>query len=326
MSLSIIKDDTKLVDQSTSPRNCDGQNKPVCLAHLSDIHVTADDCAWTKRDLFSKRITGWINLKIFGRGFRFRNTNEILNALMKDIKAQKLDSIVFSGDATALGFEAEMAKAAELLGLNGPDAHPGLAVPGNHDYQTASCAAQNHFENHFSPWQQGKRIGNHIYPFAQKVGNIWVVAVNSSTPNRLPWDARGCVGSDQLQRLKMLFDQLDDCRRILVTHYPVKIASGQKERKIRALRDLESLVQVSAKGKISLWLHGHRHDQFYHPTSSDVPFPVLCAGSATQNGKWSYSRYSILNGKLGVECRSFNPETGLFHKAESFDLDLPYSY
>ena len=124
----------------------------------------------------------------------------------------------------------------------------------------------------------------------------------------------------------MLFDQLDDSRRILVTHYPVKIASGQKERKIRALRDLDSLLNVAAKGKVSLWLHGHRHDQFYHPTSSDVPFPVLCAGSATQNGKWSYSRYSILHGKLGVECRSFNPVTGLFHKAESFELYLPYTY
>ena len=103
MSSSIIKDDTTLVDHTTSSRACDALNKPVCLAHLSDIHVTASS-AWTKRDLFSKRITGWINLKIFGRGFRFRNTNEILNALMKDIKSQNLDSIVFSGDATALGF------------------------------------------------------------------------------------------------------------------------------------------------------------------------------------------------------------------------------
>ena len=171
MSSSIIKDDTTLVDHTTSSRACDALNKPVCLAHLSDIHVTASS-AWTKRDLFSKRITGWINLKIFGRGFRFRNTNEILNALMKDIKSQNLDSIVFSGDATALGFEEEMAKAAELLGLNGPDRHPGLAVPGNHDYQTASCVEQNHFENHFSPWQQGERIGTHTYPFAQKIGNI----------------------------------------------------------------------------------------------------------------------------------------------------------
>lgn len=325
MSTSIVKDDINLVDQISSSRMIPNRGRPVYLAHLSDIHVTAD-CTWTKRDLFSKRFTGWINLKIFGRGFRFRKTNEILGALMMDIKAHQLDSIVFSGDATALGFEEEMAKAAELLGLKRPDALPGLAVPGNHDYQTASCVAQNHFENHFSHWQQGERIGNHTYPFAQKVGDIWVVAVNSSTPNRLPWDARGCVGGDQLQRLGMLFEKLDNSRRILVTHYPVRIASGQKERKIRALRDLESLLKVSTKGKVSLWLHGHRHDQFYHPTSQDVPFPVLCAGSATQNGKWSYSRYSIDNCTLGVECRVFKPETGLFEKAESFTLDLPYSY
>ncbi len=324
-AINVKDDNNTLVNNFSTNNEIIGIDRPVRFAHLSDIHVTANS-SWTKRDIFSKRFTGWINLKLFGRGFRFRNTTEILVSLMKDIKSQLIDSMVFSGDATALGFEEEMAKAAALLELDKPDVLPGLAVPGNHDYQTASCAASNHFENHFSPWQKGLRIENHIYPFAKKVGNIWVIAVNSSTPNSLPWDARGCVGGEQLQRLKMLFDKLDNSRRILVTHYPVKIANGKRERKIRALRDLDSLLQIAARGKVSLWLHGHRHDQFYHPSSSDVPFPVLCAGSATQNGRWSYSRYSILNNHLAVECRVYNPDTELFNKSESFNLELPFQY
>jgi len=65
LSSSFVKDDTNLVDNTNSSPSCDALDRPVCLAHLSDIHVTADS-AWTKRDLFSKRITGWINLKISG--------------------------------------------------------------------------------------------------------------------------------------------------------------------------------------------------------------------------------------------------------------------
>ena len=41
-----------------------------------------------------------------------------------------VEHILFSGDATALGFESEMRLAAELLEV---DRRPGLAVPGNHD-------------------------------------------------------------------------------------------------------------------------------------------------------------------------------------------------
>src|SRR5436853_62013 len=81
-----------------------------------------------------------------------------------------------------------------------------------------------------APWQQGVRIDENTYPFAQKVGPVWLVGVNSARGNLLPWDASGQVGPEQCQRLAALLGQLDEGPRILVTHYPVVSPCDRPER------------------------------------------------------------------------------------------------
>jgi 3',5'-cyclic AMP phosphodiesterase CpdA len=291
----------------------------VRLAHLSDIHVTAPEYIWRREDWLNKRLAAWFNLRVLGRGFRFRRAERVLDGLRADLDARGPDRTIFSGDATAMGFEEEVARAAALLQV---DDRPGLAVPGNHDYCTRSAMLSGAFERYFSPWQAGERTGPEIYPFAQRTGNVWLVAVNSATANRWAWDARGAVGRSQLERLQRLLDRLEGGLRILVTHYPVALASGQPERRVRLLRDLDDLVAVAARGGISLWLHGHRHDPYYHARADLAPFPVICAGSATQTGLWSYGEYTIRGNHLVASQRIFEPEQGSFREGPSFELDL----
>src|SRR5580704_5232010 len=92
---------------------------PVRLAHFSDIHLTAKPLGWRLRDLLTKRTTGWMNLRM-GRGRHFRHADRIVRAMMNDIRERGGKHIVFSGDATALGFESEFASAARCLDLNLP--------------------------------------------------------------------------------------------------------------------------------------------------------------------------------------------------------------
>src|SRR5207249_4244320 len=101
---------------------------------------------------------GWINHRVLGRGYRFRKADLVLARLMRELRERRPDHLVFSGDATAMGFESEMQKAAQLLGVADPGSFPGLAVPGNHDYYTIRTAASGVFEKHFQPWQQGTRV------------------------------------------------------------------------------------------------------------------------------------------------------------------------
>ncbi len=295
----------------------------VRLAHFSDIHLTAEPLGWRATDWLSKRTSGWLNLSVFGRGRRFRRAEEVVAALMAELRQSPPDRVVFSGDATALGFEAECARAAALLGLTGGAPLPGLAVPGNHDYYVAREVRAGHFERYFAPWLVGERIDGSVYPFAQRVGPLWLVGVNTSGPTRLPWDASGHAGAEQLARLERLLDRLGPGPRILVTHYPVCRDSGRSERPSRGLRDLTRLVDVAARGGVCLWLHGHRHGSYYHANPAQAPFPVICAGSATQRGCWSYKRYTIEGSRFTALRREFDPVGGAFRDAGTFTLELP---
>jgi 3',5'-cyclic AMP phosphodiesterase CpdA len=295
----------------------------IRLAHLSDVHVTAPSLEWTRGDWLSKRYAAWINFRWLGRRHRFRRADEVLGTLAAELRARRPDHVVFSGDATALGFEGELRRAAELLNVTRADPLPGLAVPGNHDYVTKPVAASGLFERYFAPWQHGQRVDGATYPFAQQVGGYWLIGVNSCTGNRWPWDAAGSVGPEQLGRLEHLLATLAPGPRILVTHYPVYLASGKRERPWHGLRDLDDLVAVATHGGICLWLHGHRHGAYHLRESAPVPFPVLCAGSATQNRLWSYNDYVLEGRRCEVVRRAFDPEGSRFQDAERFALELP---
>jgi len=294
----------------------------IRLAHLSDVHISARPLGWTARDWFSKRLTGWMNLNCFGRARRFRETDEVFLRLMGELRQRQLDHVVFSGDATALGFPAEFEHAAKLFGINGPEPLPGLAVPGNHDYYTSVAERAGLFERYFASWQSGERIGTHVYPFAQRVGPIWLVGVNSCTANFWCWDASGRVGAAQLERLQQLLTRLGDGPRILVTHYPVALADRRPESGHHGLRDLDALIAVAARGGVGLWLHGHRHGAYRHLDNGLAPFPVVCAGSATETGRWSYGEYQIDGRDLQAVRRVYDPSARAFRDAEAFALTL----
>src|SRR5262249_24659829 len=297
----------------------------VRLAHFSDIHVTCRPLGWRAEDWLNKRFAAWLNLRVLGRAVRFRRADQILAALMAELRQRRPGHLVFCGDATALGFDTEFAHAAGLLGLREGSKLSGIAAPRHHGYCTPTAADSGCFEKHFAPWQIGERIDDSVYPFAQRVGSLWLVAVNTSTANRWAWDASGGVDPLQLDRLARLLARLPGGPRILVTHYPVCLKSGKPERRSHGLRNLDELVGVAAAGKICLWLHGHRHGPYHHVTTELSPFPVICSGSATQNGLWSYGEYTIEGCKLKGTRRVFEPSAGSFRDADSFEIALGHA-
>jgi 3',5'-cyclic AMP phosphodiesterase CpdA len=291
----------------------------IRLAHFSDVHLSAPRCGWKPRDWFNKRLTSWLNHR-FSRAARFALAEEIVTRLMDELPRRAIDHAVFSGDATALGFEAEIRRAAQMLRVEQP--MRALAIPGNHDYCTRSAAASGHFERYFAPWQQGRRIGEHRYPFAQQAGPVWLIAVNAATGNRLPWDAGGCVDVTQLNRLQRLLDSLGPGIKILVLHFPICLSNGRREPFYHGLRDLDRLVQVARAGGVKLWLHGHRHLPYYLERPGAAPFPVICAGTATQRGIWSYGEYTIDGSVLRAVRRAYQPTARCFVDVETFSLQL----
>ena len=147
--------------------------------------------------------------------------------------------------------------------------------------------------------------------------------MNTAVPNWIPWDASGRTGPEQLARLERLLGRIGPGPRILVTHYPICRDSGRSERRSRGLRDLTRLVDVASRGGVCLWLHGHRHGSYHHANPGQAPFPVICAGSATQRGCWSYRNYTIEGSHFTALRREFDPAGGAFRDAGTFALELP---
>ncbi len=294
----------------------------IRLAHYSDIHLTQRSLGWTVRDLVSKKVPGWVNVKLLGRGRRFRHAPRIAELLMNDLASRGFDHVVFSGDATTLAFPREFQLAAKAMRVGMPSQPPTFAVPGNHDYYTRSGVDAKLFETHFAPALQGERLSDDTYPFARKVGSLWLIGVNSCTANGSLWDASGAIGDDQLERLERLCATLSPGPRILVTHYPLRNANGHVEHSTHRLRDHAQAIASATLAGISLWLHGHIHRGFVLLPTPEIPFPVICAGSCTQTNRWMYNEYEISGDALTMLRRRFDPITNAYQDAERETIPL----
>lgn len=296
---------------------------PVRLAHFSDVHLTSRKLGWGPRDFASKKVTGWVNVKLLGRGRRFRYSNAIADALVNDMKTRGYDGIIFSGDATKLAFRREFEHAAAKLCVGDAAMPTAMAVPGNHDYYTFRCFTAGRFEHAFAPWQHGERVDGHKYPFAKKIGGVWLIGVNSSTPNFWTWDASGGIGEAQLKRFRELCGRLDDGPRVVVTHYPLRTPRGKVEHSTHRLRDHAEAAAAAKECGISLWLHGHIHRGYTRPAGDDLPFHTVSAGSATQTNRWGYNEYLFDGEGVKLRRRVFDPTAGEYQNSEESSLLWP---
>lgn len=300
----------------------DSNSRPtVRLAHFSDLHIPMMRYSWQLWDWFNKRLTGWVNVTCLGRGKRFQAAEQITNVMLADLHERRPDHLICSGDVSLFGSEREFEYVQKLLNVHDPATLPAMIVPGNHDYYL--FASQNgSFEKAFAPWQQGQRVEDQPYPFAQKVGHLWLLGVQSSQPTIWPWDATGFIDPAQIERLRVLLSQLDEGPRIVVTHYPLCLASGKVEGRAHRLHNAGELAKIAEDLGISLWLHGHRHDAYHLSETPLSSVPVICAGSATQRGRWSYGEYSITGKELKAVRRAYDPEQNQFRECETFELQL----
>ncbi len=294
----------------------------IRIAHFSDVHLTAPRRGWRVRDALSKRAVGWANLNLLGRGARFARAARAAAALRAACAARHFDALAFSGDASALGFASEVRAAADALGANDPALPPGVAVPGNHDLYVGRAASARAFAAAFAPWLAGTRLGPHAFPFARKIGHVWLVMLNSAQPNVLAWDARGRVGESQLARFRELCASLGDGPRIVVSHYPILMEGHRPEPRWHRLRDWRAARDAAAACGVKLWLHGHRHRWYALPPAAELPFVTVCAGSATQEHHWGYCEYEIDGTRLRGLRRTFDPGAGAYADADTFELEL----
>ncbi|KIG16442.1 putative phosphohydrolase, Icc family protein [Enhygromyxa salina] len=252
---------------------------PLCFLHCSDIHLLSLRGVGAHRFL-NKRLTGGVNLML-KRGKH--HDGRLFDRLVEHARELGVDRVVITGDLSNLALEQEFEHIADKLAGIGL---PVTVIPGNHDAYTRGSVRSRRFEAMLGHFMQGERTDEdgQYYPFVQRFDEVALIGVSTAQAS-LPLYAVGTVGSEQLERLDAVLEQLavEGRTRIVLIHHPVM--PGEALRR-HDLVDLQAFGQVIARQGAELILHGHEHREIIGTIpGANAPVPVHGISSATNTSR-----------------------------------------
>ena len=243
------------------------------LAHISDVHLSPLPDV-SVAELFSKRITGYVNWRLN----RAKNHGEtVLGPLMADIAATNPDHIAISGDLVNLALNAEFEASLRWLKSIGPGEHISV-IPGNHDAYvpgalTKACAK----------WRDYMKSDNESkgFPFVRQRGPVAIIGASSAFPT-LPFMASGFFGMKQAKRLAALLTQAkaSGLFRVVMIHHPPFRHAHDTFRRMHGITLFQKTVLAAGA---ELILHGHTHlASFNQIGQGNAAIPVIGVPCASQ--------------------------------------------
>ena len=255
-------------------------NAPLTIAHLSDVHLAPLTGFWPQH-WNTKRFLGYANWRLKRRKSHLRS---VVDRLVADLKLQRVDHIVVTGDLVNIGLPGEYAAARIWLeNLGTPDRVS--VVPGNHDVycrlRTDPGIARwaEYMASDDSGAQAAPGSGPH-FPYVRRVGDIALIGLNSAvvTP---PGVASGALGRPQVEAAARLLRELGRERlfRLVLIHHPPLVGHALPMRELRDAADFESVLE---KEGAELVVHGHNHrDAIVWKTGAKKPIPVVGIASGS---------------------------------------------
>ncbi|MEM1038868.1 MAG: metallophosphoesterase [Pseudomonadota bacterium] len=226
------------------------------LVHLSDVHLGPLPKA-TRRELASKRITGYVN---WHRNRRDAMGDDTLEKLISHVHKARADHIVITGDLINLALDEEIDLMADWLGTVGAPKSV-TVIPGNHDTYVPGALAK--IRRAWAPYMSGDGAHESQFPFHRAMtdgdGNtpVSLIATNSGRATA-PFMATGSFRQRQAKALSALLDDTARSNRfriVLIHHPPFKGATHWNKRLIGASRFRKVIRNHGAE----LVLHGHTH-------------------------------------------------------------------
>jgi 3',5'-cyclic AMP phosphodiesterase CpdA len=298
------------------------------LAHFSDVHIGIEPARMRWRDLCSKRLLGWVNLRLLGRGAALAEAPAVARALLADLEALRPDHILFTGDATCISLPEEFEAARKVFAplLDDPRV---IGIPGNHDVYVREAERRGEFERSFGAWMRSDlergafptELQSHYpFPLLRLLGEeAALIALRDVHP--VFWhDSTGWVGEAQLAALEWLLERPDlrGRLRILALHYGLRRGDGSPDTCFHRLRDAGKVFEIAARKGVHLVLHGHLHGRFVHPAGKLAPFAIANPGAlAHRRHRMAYHVYEIGGGSVRLEVRRFDGDAGAFARSQA---------
>jgi len=282
----------------------------IRIAHFTDIHFTELPSRVPAGSLLSKRLIGWLNMKMLGRYADFEDTAKVARALTDDLASQDLDGIVFTGDLTGLALESEFVAAKQALAplLEDPRV---VGIPGNHDVYTPG--SRGAFERHFAPWVRSESGGPGQYPVVRTYQDeVAVIAVKDVRPC-WPHDSSGFLPADQIERVRRVVGELDARVTILAMHYCIRMQDRPRDSYFHRLRNDQQVLRLAEELGVDLILCGHVHHRTVHKRGQGSPVAFANPGSVSHGRRGrAYHVMTIEDGEIELSVRQFDPEAAAF--------------
>ncbi len=288
------------------------------LAHVSDIHLSPlPDLR--RRDLMSKRITGYLNWR-FNR--KKTQGGTVLGTLMDDLKAAQPDHVAVTGDLVNLALGPEFIVARQWLESIGAPFDVSV-IPGNHDaYVPGSLAKACHAWAAYITGDDGaplKSLGpDSLFPYFRQRGPAAIIGVSSAVASA-PFLATGRFRPDEAERLRHLLKRGKDLGlfRVVLIHHPPFRFENDASRRLYGIGLFQRTVLESGA---ELVLHGHTHLNSYMQIgkgASAVPVIGVPAAGQAPGGHKPAARWNefAISGEPGAwDCiwseRGFAAKSG----------------
>ncbi|MEI8257334.1 MAG: metallophosphoesterase, partial [Deltaproteobacteria bacterium] len=236
------------------------------IAHVSDPHLLDLTGVRRSRLLLNKRLTGMVNIKLHRGGVHKR---EVVEAMMDDIRALRVDHVVITGDITNLALEPEFELAVAVFLRMGLHADQVSVVPGNHDVYTQGAQRSQRFAGFFAanitsdltPADRGDHPSG-PFPFVRLRGEVAIIGLSTAVA-RLPLFASGHAGDKQLESLARMLEHPEVARRtpVILTHHPLVNPQGFVGTFTHGLAEAARIRKILQPLRHSIVLHGHLHDR-----------------------------------------------------------------
>ncbi len=244
--------------------------------HLTDLHASSP----IEESYFSKRALGLFSWK---KKRHLQHNNQFLKLLVDNVKAEKPDLVIITGDIVQLGTEFEIQSARDLL-LEHFGNLPIMIVPGNHDNY-----ARDSFGFLLRHWPEFLQISPD-FPSVREFKNLILVGLMSAQPMPF-WSARGDLGARQFAKLKKILAQNKDKLICMFMHHPPYL-EGVNHRK--SLKMAKQLGQLLSNYQVALICHGHLHRNVeFDGLKPTRVFGTASASACSGNNPASYCIFDL---------------------------------
>lgn len=297
------------------------------LAHISDVHLGPLP-RLSPHELFSKRITGYIN---WHRNRAKHLDTDTLDLLLHAIAKAAPDHLAITGDLVNLATRTEIDNAANWLKSVGPPKSVSV-IPGNHDaYVGGAYARVNKAWRDYMQGDNPKPVseGSGAFPYLRRRSNVALIGCSSAVASP-PFLAIGTFGKRQARATVDLLRQAGEdglFRVVMIHHPPVKDAAARHKRLI-GIRRFQAAVST---GGCELVLHGHTHlntVNFIDTPNGKIPVIGIAAAGQGTGGKKPPSAFNLItiDGKPGqwqLSCNrhTLSVETGRIEPESTFRFD-----